>query len=582
MKAISKLKNFLQVDYFCKNFLVPAALLAFYCGSFAFITPRFFTRGVNFYFTRRLWDYVLIALAIGCLAAFILFVTRKDKPHFNKSIPRVRLSDLVFLLLPMTAITQYLLSNRSIISLKDFGLIVIFFVVFSGIYIIVVPALLAPIGSTRVLMATGLTFSITIVNMAMLSRDYNWLKEGNLGIQVLYLGAVFLIAWLLLGLKNRSTASFMVLAYFLVNGSIQLASPRTDQKEQSFRADVHPVLELVSERKPAVERNIYLLVYDSYVVEETMESYGIDNRSQEKFLSDAGFVIYPHTYTVGDDTVASMSRVLNASTKFYGKNRRGVSGDGIVQNALKNLGYETYGVFTSDYMFRGIGSSYDISIPKNIVNDASTLLTTAILTGEFQFDLGIEFDTQSHNQYVEQKQKILAGASRKPVFVYSHSDLPDHSQNSGICLANETKLYEDRLKMANAEMRRDIATVTAHDPQAIIIVAGDHGPYLTKNCHITSEDYSISEISREDIQDRFGSFLAIRWPTEAYTAYDDITVLQDVFLAVFAYLYEDPQILDLKITPNLVNTEAISGASVSNGIIIGGIDDGEPLFLRNR
>lgn len=582
MKAISKLKKILQVDLLFRNFLVPTALLLFYCGSFAFITPRLLSRGVNFYFTRKLWNYLLILLAVECLIALIMFFIKKDRPALKKTSQSVRFSDFIYILLPITAVGQYLISNQSIITAKDFLFTTVFFVVFSSVLIVAIPALLSRVGSTRITMAVGLAFAFSIINMAMLSRDFNWLKEGTLGTQLVYLGAVFLVSWLLLGVKNRGFASLLILVYFLANTGMQLISPQTDVKSRPNSAVVHPLMSLVKEGEPAVKRNIYLLVYDSYVANETTKSYGIDNSSQEEFLKDAGFVLYPHTYSVGAKTVVTMSRMLNASTDYYGVNRRGVSGDGVVHNALKSLGYQTYGVFTSDYMFRGVGSTYDYSFPKGIVKDASKLLTSAILIGEFKFDLGMEFDAQSHDEYAEQKQRILAGGAKEPAFVYSHSNLPSHSQNSGKCLADETELFKDRLELANAEMRRDVETLAANDPQAIVIIAGDHGPYLTKTCTSTARKYPKSEISRKDIQDRFGSFLAIRWPTDEYTAFDEITVIQDVFPAVFAYLYNDTRILEMKIKPDIVDAEVTSGASVSNGIIIGGMDDGEPLYLEPK
>lgn len=146
-------------------------------------------------------------------------------------------------------------------------------------------------------------------------------------------------------------------------------------------------------------------------------------------------------------------------------------------------------------------------------------------------------------------------------------------------MSDETAQYEGRLRQANEKMRGDVELITAQDPGGIIIVAGDHGPYLTKNCFNTIDQYPLSEITRLDLQDRFGSFLAIRWPSDDFEQYDEMTVLQDVFPAVFAYMFEDPSILQAKIEPKTVHDAAASGASILNGIIQGGVNDGEPLFL---
>ncbi len=76
--------------------------------------------------------------------------------------------------------------------------------------------------------------------------------------------------------------------------------------------------------------------------------------------------------------------------------------------------------------------------------------------------------------------------------------------------------YKRRVAIANRYMRQDIELVIKNDPAAIVMVAGDHGPRMTKNCGVTGGVYEISEISRLDIQDRFGSFLAIRWPSSDF------------------------------------------------------------------
>jgi hypothetical protein len=127
-------------------------------------------------------------------------------------------------------------------------------------------------------------------------------------------------------------------------------------------------------------------------------------------------------------------------------------------------------------------------------------------------------------------------------------------------------------------MRQDVEMIIENDPKAIVIVAGDHGPFLTKNCITTEDDYEISEISRLDIQDRFGTFLAIRWPSSDFEEYDDITILQDLFPAIFAYIFEDPGLLESKIEPLIINRNIISGVGVSDGVIEGGIHTGEALF----
>jgi len=188
-------------------------------------------------------------------------------------------------------------------------------------------------------------------------------------------------------------------------------------------------------------------------------------------------------------------------------------------------------------------------------------------------------DKPTRERFVESKIGVFREEFPGPRFVYTHDYLPGHSQISGKCLPEEIDLFRERLTEANRQMRRDLEVIIQSNPGAIIIVAGDHGPYLTKNCVATGDDYDISEIARLDIQDRFGAFLAIRWPDENFAGYDEILVIQDIFPAVFANLFRDPVFLDARIEPRTISLGVISGAKVANGIIRGGINDGEPLFL---
>jgi hypothetical protein len=51
------------------------------------------------------------------------------------------------------------------------------------------------------------------------------------------------------------------------------------------------LVQLVGGRVPAATPNIYLLVYDAYVGNNTMLACGIDNRGQEEYLRSLGFMI---------------------------------------------------------------------------------------------------------------------------------------------------------------------------------------------------------------------------------------------------------------------------------------------------
>ena len=585
MNMRSMLKKIFEVNFFFSNVLVPVIALALYCGSFAYFSSRFQLEGVNYVFASRLGKYVLLILAGAILTFFVMLKSKKGgELAFKYPNENFYPGDFLLLLLPLTPVVQYILNNQEILSPAESLYVLVIFVFFSSIYIFAIPALLGIVMSTRTLMILGLAFVFTIANMALISDYFAWFEKGALKTQLMFFGGIFLVVWLLYNLNQRRVLYLFIAINFAANSSIQLLRQGSEVDASSIRIEENKLLLLVEERTPVVTPNIYLLVYDAYVPNETMLAYGIDNSVQEDYLSEQDFQLYPHTYSIGSASLQTMSRVLNASTEYYGDRRRGVSGDGVTQRILRDLGYETYGLFYSDFMFRGFGESYDYSIPesKDSIRPYFQLLK-AIFLGEFRFNIeDVGFVKNTKDQFFETKQNIFEDVSGNQVFIYTHSNLPSHSQNSGACLPDETDLFEERLIRANIEMRQDVSLIIENDPGAIVIVAGDHGPALTKNCYRTTDVYDISEISRLDIQDRFATFLAIRWPTGDFVKYDDITVLQDLFPAVFAYLYKDTTILEAKIEPIIPIPNSISGASVNNGVILGGINDGELLFLSGK
>jgi hypothetical protein len=561
----------LTPSFLFSHVAVPLGVMALYFTLASMLLPP----GVNQVFAARSAKYSWPIVILLWIAFFAVLWARKLRIHPGK-IPgeNASPSDLILLLLPLAPVVQYIVNNDEILSWVDALLVLSAFALLAAVVVIIVPILLGRTGSARPVMYLGLAFAFTITYMASLSRQFAWHENGSLKVQLPVFGGVWLLGWLLFRLKQRKLMHFMIAASFLANSTVQIYARESERSPEDPGQARSMLEELVGSREPPVTPNIYLLVYDAYVVNETMLAYGIDNRAQERYLEEQGFTIYPHTYSVEAYSVGSMSPVLNASYTLEDYARRAVSGDGVVQNLLRDYGYKTYGVFPSDYYFRGILPSYDYAFPG--YSHPAALLSRAILEGEFRFDIG--FDDISRDQFLQEKDRVLSELSEDPRFLYTHSTLPGHTQTSGACLPNEVELFRERLAQANLEMRNDIETVIENDPGAIVIVAGDHGPHLTKNCASTGDAYEISEITRLDIQDRFGTFLAIRWPTANFAQYDEIVVLQDLFPAIFAYMFADRGLLEGRGGPPMAGGNAISGATVVDGLIVGGIDDGEPLF----
>jgi hypothetical protein len=553
---------------------IPLVVLAAYCVAFRWLVVAYrpLPAGVNLNFVQNLLPLALLVAALAAALALLF----KQRVALQPPAPGgLQASDALLVLLPLAPIVQYVLNNPGLLSPRQVAILLVIFLVAALIMVLLVPALLSGSADVPLLRAIGMVTAFLLNNMAAMSADFKWFEQGNFAIQLGIGVGLVALASLLYRSRQRGLLLVLVVAFFASNTLLQIGRVEDSSSTQDINS--HPLLAAGLPGEPASRPNVYLLIYDAYVPNETMRGYGLDNQAQEDYLRQQGFTLYPRTYSIGSYSVATMTPVLNASTEYYGPSRTGASGGGVVQQLFHTLGYQTYGIFPSDYFFRGIGSSYDVSFPNS--RPAGSVLFDAILTGEFRFDIG--FDAISASDYLSQKAYLFSNIPAEPVFLYSHSNFPGHTQNSGACLDDELESFQRKLNIANEEMQADLGLLLANDPDAIVIVAGDHGPYLTKNCYSLGGEYPLDAVTRLDIQDRFGTFLAIRWPGNDHAAYDDIVVLQDVFPAVFAYMYQDPALLQAhRVEPVTRYTpETISGAAVQDGLIVGGADDGEPLFL---
>ncbi|MBM3299864.1 MAG: hypothetical protein FJY85_07910, partial [Deltaproteobacteria bacterium] len=481
---------------------IPLIVLTLYFAALSrfllWLLPGYGT-SVNAVFADNAWK-VSLALAVLYVIFFVLlklpviferYVFAVDEPLKKRirnalafeSKNRIEKLDWILILLPLTPTVQYILNNQDILS--PLGSLYVFAVLaaFSVIPIFVVPTSLRATGSTKTLMILGMAFAFTITNMASLSAQMHWLERGILVTQLFVLGAVLTVGWVLYNLIGRKSVYLLIGIFFVANSvlaAVAAAPNYTAETMPDLQDSGNELMRLVGSEKPLSTPNIYLLIYDAYVANETMVGYGIDNGAQEEYLETMGFRIYPHTYSIGPDTLDTMSRVFNASTEFYGSPRRAVSGDGVVQNLLKRFGYETCYVSWSDYVFQGIGSSWDFSFPRapspSEGLSCHELVTKSISMGEFRFD--VSFDTVPRNQYLQLASSVFRDVPEEPRFVYMHHDWPNHSQLSGVCRPDETARYENKLFWANLEMKQHVEEIIHNDPGAIVVVAGDHGPYL--------------------------------------------------------------------------------------------------------
>ena len=118
--------------------------------------------------------------------------------------------------------------------------------------------------------------------------------------------------------------------------------------EQGVRNRLIALEKQLASRSFSRTPDIYLLTYDSYVENEIMLHYGIDNSEQESYLVDHGFTIYRGTYSIGPASKVSMAALFRLAPG--GDLTKVLSGDSVAVRALNENGYTTYFV-ASPYFF---------------------------------------------------------------------------------------------------------------------------------------------------------------------------------------------------------------------------------------
>jgi hypothetical protein len=355
-----------------------------------------------------------------------------------------------------------------------------------------------------------------------------------------------------------------------VRGDLERGAPMSSSPPQDAASGLSPLEEVLS--RPAQRRpDVYLLVYDGLAPSAMMRHYGIDDEPTDSYLTDRGFKEYVGAHSLFLSSVGSMGSVMDM--RYVP--RTGIGGNNTAIRFFKDHGYTVRLVLNTWLLQNSLPFAADDVFPRRHYRSDLPFLYRGLGAGEFKSE--IVFEDSAPAEWVEAKRAALGRKTGPPTMLYAHSRFPGHSQNSGRCLPDEVAQYATRLTTADEEMRGDIETILGNGREAIIIVAGDHGPYLTGDCLLMSGS-APEDLSAIHLYDRYGAKLLIRWPAPVPPALDRIEVLQDLIFGVAAYLLDDEEVWRYRLPRETVGTGNIPFRAIKNGIVAIGPDRGKPLY----
>ncbi len=412
-----------------------------------------------------------------------------------------------------------------------------------------------------------------------------------------------LIAWPLVflyaqrvGIKYLNLIALGLCAFLLISLAFNYVT-KPPIGEESFRQSNQGANSKIVVSNFRIKSNVYLIVPDAYTNDAVLKKqFRLNNSPFVRALEDKGFCLYDNSYSNYNNTLASMQSIFSMQHHYY-KHTVG-NGDSIVARNLiaanvnnpvietfKRNNYKIFYILDSTYLC----PTPDMSIDRYISYGSYYLVTYFY---PLFFEL-VPFAKPSikpayvNGAIVIKKNRRLSDISTliddgHPFFMFIHMDSPGHADTSLPYgkLAPFESAYPINIEETNSVLIEMIDLIATKDPNAFIIISGDHGPYRYGNTTIIDNWGLGTKNIKERIRqlgfeqeaigmDMFGILLAIRYPKQYDRRFDDVIISPvNLFRYVFAVLHENDSIL--------AANEKNSSYVLSNELLLV-VSDGKPL-----
>lgn len=274
---------------------------------------------------------------------------------------------------------------------------------------------------------------------------------------------------------------------------------------------------------PAITPDIYFFVVDRYARADILEQrYEYDNSAFLQQLRDRGFAVSDDAYGAYQRTAHSLASTLNLDfIDAQGVGRRSndwvplyeTLGSPRLFSFFKNIGYqiEAFGSWWEPTRSPALadGSDSYFAVPESLRPFSENSLLATLLKGT-----GVPFLDARQRQCERIHHKFIALSRPKqtdaPRFVFAHMLVPHPPfvlDAEGQCMRvsqasarTRTENYVGQLRFANAGALTMVDAILARDPDAIIILQSDEGPWPVQYAGEEIENFG-ADTSRLDWRD---------------------------------------------------------------------------------
>lgn len=298
--------------------------------------------------------------------------------------------------------------------------------------------------------------------------------------------------------------------------------------------------------------NVYYIQPDGYASFRNLKdsNHNFDNSAFEGFLSQNGFTLYEDFRSNYFSTLLSNSSIfsmkhhyIEGSINSYGA-RNVIVGENPVLSIFKNNKYKTHFISQKPYLvINRPRLGYDYS---NIDYDDLPYLKDG-WENDYDVTKGVEDAMQSQ--------------SSSGNFYFIEKLVPEHITNLKVYTDGKVKEREKYLKLvkeANGWLQKTIAYIALKDPDALIIIAADHGGFVGFDYTLQCLEHTNDKLLVKSI---YGAAAAIRWNNPQFKEYDGkLKTSVNLFRTVFSFLAKDKKYLNyLEEDASYIKTEKPTG-----------------------
>jgi len=283
-------------------------------------------------------------------------------------------------------------------------------------------------------------------------------------------------------------------------------------------------------------RNVYYISFDGYLSKDVWEYLYPDIHNEiYSYLKNNGFTFYNKSYG-GGSTVETMVRVTSMMPIKKG-NPNIASGNGSVyrifkQNGYKNINYFSYRRFIKCGSYVDICERYNYGINGFYVIYYKSILHLNVREVVADTRFTSSFNTLKKAQLVKNHKHI-----------FMHIQYPNHSPNPPKGWDKKTKYMPNFPQLAvklslddNIYIKQFVNYVIKNDPNAIIVLASDHGMHMNRA--------SVTPHPLTKQQDDYATLLTVRWPKDCkkckdYEIYDMANLYRYIFITLNTNNKED-------------------------------------------